>query len=306
MSMGYALTVNKLNGTTGSELEGAAQRTITDDDQAQLGLTETALKKVIKDLEDYEPESAYLHSPAPSQYAGDMYDKYHWNEAKLRVRPVKVVFDEPSDSKEEKIAVVEHFRNDSGTPAKYHSEATAEYTSTLENSWANTNTVKWDLTVDASLKIVGTGVGVSTTIGYQHDWTHTKTQSFSYKFGVSAGVEVKLDPGQAVDVLIYGTVAQYTAHVTYLVDLAEGGDCAYCWGEDDWHNGHHDWARDAASVAGHLASFPQEVTEVVKFGFASDGTVKVVDAPSGAVLGEQSFNVVPAENLPLRIDARPA
>lgn len=306
MSMGYALTVNKLNGTTGSELEGAAQRTITDDDQAQLGLTEAALKEVITHLENYEPASAYLHSPARSQYAGDMYKKYGWNEAKLRVRPFKVVFDEPSNSKEEKIAVVEHFRNDSGTPAKYHSDATAEYTSTLENSWENTNTVKWDLTVDASLKIVGTGVGVSTTIGYQHDWTHTKTQSFSYKFGVSAGVEVKLDPGQAVDVLIYGTVAQYTAHVIYVVELADGGHCAYCWGKDDWHNDHHDWARDAASVADRIASFPQFVTEVVKFGFASDGTVKVVDAPSGAVLGEQSIDAVPAEDLPLRIDARPA
>lgn len=122
----------------------------------------------------------------------------------------------------------------------------------------------------------------------------------------SAGVEVTLDPGQAVDVLIFGTVAQYKAHVTYLVDIADGGDCAYCWGKDDWHNGHHDWARDAASVASSVASFPQEVTEIVKFGFASDGTIKVVDAQSGSLVGEQSFNVVPAENLPLRIDARTA
>ncbi|MCH7233102.1 hypothetical protein L0U85_19905 [Glycomyces sp. L485] len=305
MSIGYTLTVNTLDGRTGSESTGSEERIITDEDQSRLGLTQSALKKAIKEIRDgYEPESAYLHSPARSQYAGDMYDKYGWDQARLRIKPVNVVFDEPGDGQEKQIAVVEHLRNDSNKPGnKYHVDATTEYSDTIENSWTDTNTVKWDLSLDAELKILGTGGGVSTTIGYQHDWTHTKRQEYSYKFGVSVGVEVTLDPGQAVDVLIFGKVAQYTAHVTYLVDMVSG-DCAYCWGSDDWHDGHHDWANDAWSVASHAATFPQQITETVKFGFASDGTVKVVDADSGGLMGQQSIDLVPAEKLPLRIDAR--
>lgn len=305
MSMGYTLTVNTLNGATSSEVTGMEERPITDEDQSQLGLTQDALKKVIKERRQHEPAYAYLHAPAWSQCAPDMYAKYGWDLPKLRVSPIKVVFDKPGDAREEKIAVVEHFRNDTGsTPAIYHSDATTEYTNTIENSWTNTNTVRWNLSLNASLKILGTGVGASTTIGYQHDWTHTKKQSYSYKFGVNAGVQVSLDPGQAVDVLIFGKVAQYTAQVSYLVDIPWGGDLAYCWGNDDWYDDHHDWRLDASDVTSRIDSFPQTITETVKFGFASEGTVKVVDAQSGGLLGQQSLSSLPADDMPLRIDAR--
>jgi hypothetical protein len=40
-----------------------------------------------------------------------MYDKYGWDQARLRIKPVNVVFDEPGDGQEKQIAVVEHLRN---------------------------------------------------------------------------------------------------------------------------------------------------------------------------------------------------
>ncbi|WP_025273397.1 hypothetical protein [Haloglycomyces albus] len=301
MSLGYTLTTNTLNGTTSAGFTGAEERTISDSDQSQLGLTTEALKDAIKKIRNYRPSSAYLHSPAPTQYVGDMYRDYGWGQAALRLRPIEVKFDDPKDAVDKQLAIVEHLVNTSSASGTYHVNATTEYTDTISNSWSNTNTVKWDLSIKAELKILGSGGGVATTIGYQHDWMHNKTESFSYKLGVNAGVDVKLEPGQAVDVLIYGKVAQYCATVTYAVEPA-GGLCAYCWGKDDWHDKHHDWNRDFGEVAGYITRFPQTVTETVRFGFASDGTIKLVDGTSGTKLAERSLNDGTAFDEPFVVD----
>jgi hypothetical protein len=304
MAISYHLTGNTTDGTTNSSYAGSLERTITDEDQKKLGLTEDVLIKALKEIRDYSPGSAYLHAPAPAQYLkgiGDMYKAYGWPQATVSLKPISAKI-HASDNQLQQVAV-EHLKNDSSVPGTFHAQGTANLSNSISNSWSNTNTVSFSETIEVKLTILGTGVQSNTTIGYNHAWGETKTETFEYGFGVSTGVDVRLDPGQAVDVLIYANVGQYTAEITYDVDIA-GGDCAYSWPEDDWHGGHHNWSIDAKYVAYKAASLPQTIVETVKFGFASDGTCKLTDPKNGNVLAESDISSTPGGNKPLLFDLR--
>ncbi len=256
--------------TSSVNASGSVQHVITDEEVRSFGIQDSALKNAIAKYFGKAPNDAYLHSDTPW---GDLYKTYNWPQ----VQTVLVV-DSASITgitSQPTIVAKQVFSNTSKIPGNFNVGISQQVTNQVDNTWSQTNTIKVQQTFKYNVSFLGTGGGGETSIGYEHAWGQSKTESLAVTVGTTSGVSVTLQPGQSVTAQLTASRGVMKVRIVYKAYLIGSTAINY----NPTYRDHHFWALDIGGVmaAGGIQN-AQRFTEDLSIGFYANSKIELLDA----------------------------
>ncbi len=256
--------------TSSVNASGSVQHVITDDEVRSFGIQDSALKNAIAKYFGKAPNDAYLHSDTPW---GDLYKTYNWPQ----VQTVLVV-DSASITgitSQPTIVAKQVFSNTSKIPGNFNVGISQQVTNQVDNTWSQTNAIKVQQTFKYNVSFLGTGGGGETSIGYEHTWGQSKTESLAVTVGTTSGVSVTLQPGQSVTAQLTASRGVMKVRIVYKAYLIGSTAINY----NPTYRDHHFWALDIGGVmaAGGIQNV-QKFTEDLSIGFYANSKIELLDA----------------------------
>jgi hypothetical protein len=254
---------------------GQQKHVITDSERNGFGwpwgsITDACAKEMGR-----RPNGAWIKSPTDH----DLYNRYGWQQTTTILKATKAeilgISSKPATVK------TATFRNDSSVGGKFHVKITEEVSHTVSNTWSSTNSFSLEQSISYEVGFLGTGAGGETSMSYTHTWGQSKTESQTITLGSETGVEVWLDPGQAVKATLVATRGTMEVKVTYAATVEGRVAMNY----NPRHNGHHFWNAGINTIlqAGGL-NRSKTFTETLEIGYYSNAEIVLEDARSGEVL----------------------
>lgn len=256
---------------------GSVQHIITDNERGSFGLSDDQLKDAVAKYFGARPDDAYLHSDTPW---GDLYKTYSWDQ----VQTVLVVDSATITgiTSEPEIIAQQTFKNNSTLTGNFDCSIHDSVTNTTENTWSHSNSIEIDQMIKYGISFLGTGGGGETTMKYTHTWGESKSESTSVEVGRSTGVQVELNPGQAVQAILTASRGTMNVRVAYRAYLT--GSTAINYGGT--YQGHHFWSLPIDAVMNTAGiSNSISITEDISIGFYANSTVEIKDTVNGTLKG---------------------
>lgn len=270
MSVEITIKAGLTADTSNVNASGSVQHVIADGEVNSFGIQDGALKNAIAKYFGKAPNDAYLHSDTPW---GDLYRTYNWPQVQtvLVVESASItgITSEPT------IVATQKFINDSKIPGVYNTSISQEVTNSVSNTWSNTDTIKVTQTFKYNVEFLGTGGGGETSLGYEHTWGQSKTETKEVKVGSTSGVSVTLQPGQSVTAQLTASRGVMKVRIVYKAYLIGVTAINY----NPTYKDHHFWALDIGGVMGAAGiSNVQRITEDLEIGFYANSNVQLLDA----------------------------
>ncbi|WP_052713416.1 hypothetical protein [Streptomyces katrae] len=254
---------------------GEQKHVITDDERNGFGWPWGSITDACARHMGRRPNGAWIKSPTDH----DLYNSYGWQQTTTVLKATKAeilgINSKPTTVK------TATFRNDSSVGANFNVKITEQVSNTVSNTWSTTNSFALEQTIKYEIGFLGTGGGGETSMSYTHSWGQSKTESQTITLGSEAGVDVYLEPGQAVKATLVATRGTMEVKVTYSATVEGRVAMNY----NPTHNGHHFWNAGINTIlqAGGL-NRSKTFTENLEIGYYSDAEVLLEDAKTGELL----------------------
>lgn len=229
------------------------------------------------------PSDVFLKSPTPWN---DLYKRYGWSQVRRTLYPRRAkilgIRTEPTAVKSD------DFINNSSVRAKYNTGISQQVQDTASSSWSKGGELSVGQEISYGIDVLFGSIGGSTSLSYTSSWGEETSKTRTVVIGSNSGVEVELDPGQAVKATLFATRGTMEVQIDYTASLYGDLTCNY----PDTYRGHHFWRYDLNAVqnAGGLRK-TVDSTEVLKIGFYSDAMVVVTDIKSRSTLSTYSVPI---------------
>ncbi|XP_022828433.1 spherulin-2A-like [Spodoptera litura] len=251
------------------EYSGENVEIISDRERETFDIGDRSLKRAVEKFADAAPTDVYVRSPTPWN---DVYKTYKWEQVKRILKPIRTrilgVHTKPV------IVATREFENHSGVKAKYNAAIKQEIQETVSNTWSVGGELTVGQEIEYSVNFAAGSAGGKTSLSYAASWGNDTTKEKSATLGSSTGVEVELEPGQAVVASLTATQGTLDLEVEYEARL-EGVVFANYRNK---YRDHYFWAFPVSSVqlAGGL---PRTVssTEKISIGFYTSARVDIKD-----------------------------
>jgi hypothetical protein len=239
---------------------------ITDVERNTFGIGDAALKQAVANYFGKAPNDAFVKSPTPP--CGDLYNTYNWEQVTVHLRPVSAsitnVATRPLILKRQK------FKNNSTLPGFFDVAISSDVNDTVEANWMTTAELSVSQSISYGTKFLGGDTSISFTLGFQQGGSKSRSVSV----GQTSGVQVELQPGQAVQAVLSSNLGSLTARVIFEVYLTGVAAVNY----NPTYKDHHFWAlsidglRQALGLSSRL-----QVVEDITVGVYSDGEITLED-----------------------------
>lgn len=176
-------------------------------------LNKRQLEDAVKNGGWLRPNDAYLRKPTP----WGLYDKYTWPETQrgLYIQGSKVL----ERSSKPVIVATKEFKNESSVPVTFNAGIEQSVENTVSSQWSTGGSLSVGQTISYNVGFLGSGGGGETSMNYEQSWGIGGERSKTTTVGSSAGVEVELQPGQAVIVELIATRGILKIEFEYIASL---------------------------------------------------------------------------------------
>ncbi|XP_026754524.2 spherulin-2A [Galleria mellonella] len=265
------------------DLAGSNVDIITDNERYTFQLTDNNLKNAVQSYFGQRPDDAFLRSPTPW---GDLYQVYGWPQVARSLSPQRASILQVSSKPS--IILTQHFRNNSTQPATFKAQIQQQVQNTVTSTWEKGGelTVGQEIEYGFDIKVVS--VGGKTSFSYTSRWGESVSKSETVTVGSESGVEITLEPGQAIIAELLATRGTMEIQVDYEATLSGATAVNYA----NTFKGHHFWALDinAVMTSGDLNPTAHS-REVIKLGYYSSSHVVIRDAENNNVLYSLPMNI---------------
>ncbi|KAJ2951088.1 hypothetical protein O0L34_g5469 [Tuta absoluta] len=251
------------------EILGSSVEILPDGERNAWKINDDQLKDAAAAYSGGRPSDVYLKSPTPW---GDLYRRNNWHQVQRTLVPKNArilgIRTEPV------IVTTREFTNNSSAKATYNAGINQAVDETISSSWNKGGNLQVGQEINYKVDFGVGEVGGKTSFSFSSSWGQGTSKSQSVTVGSSTGVQVFLEPGQAVIATLTATRGTMEVQVDYKATLDGIVVCNY----EDKFKDHFFWAYDVnacLSAAGHPRSI--DSTETLKIGFYADARVVVND-----------------------------
>jgi len=234
------------------------------------------------------PDEMWLSAPANSRW-GDLYKEHPNNEPVTSTLTITSATVKEVTSSKPSIIATKSFKNQSSVPVTYNTSITQEVMNTAETNWSNTKTYEVGQTISYDVSFLGSGSSGETSFTFTQEFAKGGSSTESVMLGDSTGVEVVLQPEQAVKVLLSTSTGSMNIELVYQLTIAGTPfgtfDSPYTWPNNPQYGSHYIWGQYVSSML-EYGSVPQFVTikETLSLGFFTNTSVVVIDESTGKEL----------------------
>lgn len=267
------------------QASGSVQHVITDDERTTFRLGDKHLKDAVAAYFGKRPNDAYLRSPTPW---GDLYKKYNWPQVQLVlvVQDAKVL----GITSQPVVVKTQEFTNNSRQKGTFNVAITESVDNTTSTNWSTGGTLTIGQKFTYGVKFLGAGAEGETSLSYSQSWGVGGQQSHSVTIGSSAGVSVKLDPGESVVAELSASRGVMKVRINYKAYLIGSTAVNY----DPTYKDHHFWALGIEGVMGSGGiSNAVKSTEDIEVGYYSNSKIELKDRKTGALKAAHALADVP-------------
>lgn len=296
-----AFTLNIQAGTTQAASSatgsGSYQEVISDSNAALFGLGDDSTNKdMVNKYFGARPDDLYLHSPTPWD---DLYSRYNWPQVQTNLQFVSATVSSFDDQLE--AVNTAHLVNTSKKAGTFHATSSKTVQNTTTSSWSVNNSFTIGQKFEYGVSFLGAGGKGESSLSYTHSWGEGGSESTSVTMGNSVGVDVELQPGEAVDVVVMAYAGSMTIDVVYNATLS--GWLAINYG--DKYNGSHFWGLDVNNVlAANGKPTTIQITQTIKVSYYTSSYVEQRD-PSTSTSQTLWGSTDPQPASPTPIKAQP-
>ncbi|TLQ47652.1 follicular epithelium yolk protein subunit [Streptomyces marianii] len=264
---------------------GEQKHVITDSERDGFGWPWGSITDACAKHMGRRPNGAWIRNPTDH----DLYNTYGWQQTTTVLKAVKAeilgINSKPTTVK------TATFRNNSSVGGTFNVSIWEEVSNTVSNTWSSTNSFSLEQSISYEIGFLGTGGGGETSMSYTHSWGQSKTESQTVTLGSETGVEVYLEPGQAVKSTLVATRGTMEVKVTYSATVEGRTAMNY----NPRHNGHHFWSTGTNTIlqAGGL-NRSKSFTENLEIGYYSNAEILLEDAKTGELLASLPLDGGPA------------
>ncbi|KAJ2943205.1 hypothetical protein O0L34_g18918 [Tuta absoluta] len=251
------------------EILGSSVEILPDGERDVWKLNDGQLKDATAAYSGRRPDDVYLKSPTPW---GDLYRRKNWRQVQRTLVPrnarILGIRSEPV------IVTTREFTNNSSAKATFNAGINQAVDETVSSTWNRGGNLQVAQEIYYKVDFGVGEIGGTTTYAFSSSWGQETSKSQSVTVGSSTGVQVLLEPGQAVVAVLTATRGTMEVEVDYRAKLSGIVVCNY----EDPFKGHFFWAYDVnacLSAAGHPRSI--DSTETLRIGFYADARVVVSD-----------------------------
>nr|AAB41454.1 follicle-specific yolk polypeptide-4 [Galleria mellonella] len=207
---------------------------ITDNERYTFQLTDNNLKNAVQSYFGQRPDDAFLRSPTPW---GDLYQVYGWPQVARSLSSSESKYLQVSSKPS--IILTQHFRNNSTQPATFKAQIQQQVQNTVTSTWEKGGelTVGQEIEYGFDIKVVS--VGGKTSFSYTSRWGESVSKSETVTVGSESGVEITLEPGQAIIAELLATRGTMEIQVDYEATLSGATAVNYA---NTFKGHHHFWA----------------------------------------------------------------
>ncbi|WP_042859453.1 ETX/MTX2 family pore-forming toxin [Dickeya sp. NCPPB 3274] len=281
MSIKVDITASSDNHQTIATATGNDIAVISNEERGTFQLNDQQLKRAVEVYFGRKPNDAYLSSPTPW---GDLYKTYNWQQVMRTLQPVstRVI----SQNSTPVIVMEQDFVNNSSVPAVYNVKISQSVQNTVKSSWNTGGKLTVGQKVKYGISFLGTGGGGESSISYEQSWGIGGEQSTTITLGTESGLQVTLQPGQAVTAELVASRGSMKVQVDYQASLSGISAVNY----NPTYKDHHFWGLPitqimrSSNISNSIVS-----SEIIDIGFYADSKVILRDKNTGGVF--RTFNL---------------
>ncbi|SFT67860.1 toxin ETX/toxin MTX2 [Kosakonia arachidis] len=239
-------------------------------------LSDGQLKRAVERDFGRSPLDAFLRET--NQWGG-LYGRFGWQEVSRTLRPVssRVLSQNTTPS----VVMSQDFVNDSSVPATFNAAISQSVENTVTTGWSTGGTLSVGGSVEVGVRFLGIGGTATASISYEQSWGISGERSTSVVLGSASGVEVTLEPGQAVTAELVATRGTMRVEVSYAGSLS--GHCVVNY--NPRYQGHHFWALPITRVMNNSGiNNSIMTTQTLDIGFYSNSSIIIRDKRTHAIV----------------------
>lgn len=271
--MGICITIiaSAVKGHSSVSTSGSVQHIITDREVKAFNIGDRNLKNAIGKYFGKEPTHAYLHDPTPIWTNPSLYERFCWHEVKTTLFVQSATVTELASKNE--IVATKLLINDSNKRATFDASISTGIQNIVESKWSKTNAIEVKQAFSYKVEFEGCGKADESTLLYDHLWGQDTFESKDVKLGMSGEVNVDLDPGETVEVVLTSSRGAIKVKILYKAYLE--GHTAICY-HGKKYKGHWYWALPIFGVmnASDLNIY-KDFTEEIEISFYSNAQVEL-------------------------------
>lgn len=255
-------------------------------------LNDNQLKNAAQRVLGRRPNDAFLRSPTP----WNLYENNRWMQTQrsLFIQGVRLI----ERSSSPVIVANQEFVNSSSVPARFNAAIEQNVSNTVSSQWSTGGTLSIGQTINVEVGFLGTGGSSETSLSYEQSWGISGERSQSITVGTSSGVEVELQPGQAVVAELIATRGLMRLQFDYIASLE--GVAAFNY--NPVHNGRHFYGANVPVLMNRNGiSNSIRSSEIMDVGFFTESRIVIRDKDDGTILKE--FNDYDFNNVAYDVEA---
>ncbi|MFJ3264882.1 hypothetical protein ACIP8G_00190 [Serratia liquefaciens] len=250
-------------------------------------LNDSQLKYAAQNELGRRPEDAFLRSPTP----WNLYEDYRWMQTQRRlfIQNVRLL----ERSTHPVIVASQEFVNSSSVTAKFNAGIEQSVANTVSSQWSTGGTLSIGQTIKVEVGFLGTGGSSETSLSYEQSWGIGGEQSQTITVGSSSGVEVELEPGQAVVAELMATRGVMRLEFNYIASL--NGVAALNYNPP--HRGRHFYGINVPYLMQrNNISNAIRTLEIIEVGYFTESRIIIKDKKTGYTIKEfSSYNLDESE-----------
>ena len=267
--MGVIITAGSSGAASSASTYGREEHTISDAERSIFGIEDSGLKTAVEGYKGRAPNDVFVKSPTPWD---DLYTRYDWDQVKTTLVPVGATV--LSISTEPIIVKSQIFENKSSQTATFNVFVSDTVSNSATSSWSTSGSFSVSQSIKYSVEVLGSGAEGTTSFSFESGWGEGGSETETVTLGSRSGVNVELEPGEAVQADLRASRGTMRVQVDYVANLSGYVACNY----NPTFEGHHFWAFGVNSVlgGGNLAQVIHS-SEIIEVGYYADSSVTLSD-----------------------------
>lgn len=237
---------NSLVNTSGNHIN-----IINNEQQRAFNIQGHQLRRAIQNIRGREPNDVFVRSPTNPPLSVDLYQRYNWDEVQAHCDILDARVLEMNSTPE--IVSESQLVNNSSVGGTFSVDLSTSVTNTVSSNWQVEHGISVGQSVNYSVGVFGG----ETAFEYSHTWGEGGEYSRTFELNSGGGVQVFLEPGQAVTAHMISNRGQARVQVRYLSRLSGSVATNY----NPRHEGHHFWQCPVGQVMDNVST-PREVIAV--------------------------------------------
>jgi hypothetical protein len=286
MGISISIVAGSDKSTSSVSASGSVQHIITDEEITTFGIGDKQLKDAVNAYFGKSPNDAYLHSPTPWN---DLYKTYSWPQVQmvLVVQSAEIL----AITSEPVVVKTQEFENNSDHEGTFNVAISESVTNTTSSNWSTSGTLSVGQKFTYGVSFLGADAKGETSISYSRSWGEGGQESKAITVGSTAGVSIKLSPGESVIAELSASRGVMKVQIRYKAYLIGSTAINY----NPTYKEHHFWSLDIGSVmsAGGISNSVVS-TEDIEIGYYSNSKVVLKNKQTGAVRASRSMSDIPA------------